>query len=295
MKVIPISGVIGWDVKPADIRKALQAAGSEEIEVQLSSPGGFVTEGLEIFNLLRRHTGRIVTRLMGMAASMASYLALAGRRVLAEENVVFMIHNAMGVALGDYRTMEKMRDILDGLSGILAQEYARKSGQGLTAIRTLMNDETWYFGEEAQKAGFVDEVVPAKEGEKDRAAALNRAKAAVAQAARIIGEHDSVDNLVKAAACAGLVLPQLRAPAVAAVVPATQPVKIDPFEIVAAIKGKRVPPLSPEALAACRKAGLRGSPEELARLAAASSDDLVREGRKPFDDYYRGKVAAQRR
>ena len=71
MKVIPISGVIGWDIYPKDIRAMLEAAAGEEVEIQISSPGGFVFEGLEMFNLIRRYAGAKTTFIMGEASSMA--------------------------------------------------------------------------------------------------------------------------------------------------------------------------------------------------------------------------------
>jgi len=73
MKVIEISGVIGLDVEGKDIRNKLIEAGGEDVRIELSSPGGFVFDGLEIFNLLSQYSGNVEIRLMGLAASMASW------------------------------------------------------------------------------------------------------------------------------------------------------------------------------------------------------------------------------
>lgn len=205
MKVISISGVIGWDVSAAAIRRMLAEAGTEDVEVQIASPGGFVAEGLEIFNLLRRYPGNLTTRLMGMAASLASYIALAGSRVIAEENVVFMIHNAMGFAMGDHNEMRKAADVFEGLSRILAREYERKSGKSNEEIRELMDEETYYFGPEAKEAGFVDEIVPvtAEDAEKDKTAALALAHLRVAEAMKIVREIEKPEDVTRAVAMLG--------------------------------------------------------------------------------------------
>ena len=210
MKTVVISGVVGWDVYPKDIRKALDEAAGEEIEIQISSPGGFVFEGLEMFNLIRRYTGVKSTFIMGEASSMASYIALAGDRVKAADNITYMIHNVQGVAFGDYREMAKMGEIVGGLSGLLARAYAQKSGKSIGDIRGLMDEETWYFGEEAKAAGFVDEIVPApSDRSKDKAMALAEARLHWQACRKIIGQIESDDTLTKAAALAGALPSQL--------------------------------------------------------------------------------------
>jgi len=201
MKVIPISGVIGWDVSAKDIRSALEAAAGDEVEVQISSPGGFVYDMLEIYNLIRNYQGKKSTRLMGIAASAASYVAMAAGFVRQEDNAVFMIHNAQGGALGDQNTMRKAAEILDGFSGLIARAYAEKSGKSIEAVRTLMDSDAWYFGIEALDAGFVDEVVTSSTGAgTDRAAALAMARAQYERCKKIIGDVETAESLQQAAA-----------------------------------------------------------------------------------------------
>ena len=118
MKIIPISGIIGWDISAKEIRAALDTAGGEEIEVQIASPGGFIYDGLEIFNLIRNYKGAKSTRLMGMAASMASYIAMAGDRVIAEDNSIFMIHNAWGGAVGDVLSWRRRGGLGGGFTSL---------------------------------------------------------------------------------------------------------------------------------------------------------------------------------
>ncbi len=201
MKTIAISGVIGWDVTAKDIRSELDKAKGEDIEVQVSSPGGLVTDGLEIFNLIKNYEGNKSSRLMGLAASMASYIVLAGDKVIAEDNAIYMIHNAMGIAWGDKNTMQKMSDILAGFSRIFAKAYARKSGKSIKEIEELMDDETFYFGQEILDEGFVDEIVPAPEdAEKDKAAVFSMAMAQIEQCENHVRKTETMDRIFEIAA-----------------------------------------------------------------------------------------------
>lgn len=161
-KKIVIDGIIGWDIYGSKMRRMLKEADGEELEIEISSPGGFVYDGIEIFNLIRdysRNQAKVTTKLIGLAASMASYIALAGDELIAEDNAVFMIHNVWGFVIGDYQDMNKTAKEFEGLTNLLAKQYAKKSGKSLKTIRELMDDETFYYGEEAKEAGFVDEII----------------------------------------------------------------------------------------------------------------------------------------
>lgn len=198
MKTIPISGVIGWDVSPNDIRQALAEAKGEAVEVQISSPGGFVTDGLEIYNLIRAYEGQVTTRIIGLAASMASYIALAGDRVVAEPNAVYMIHNALGGATGDHRDLRKTADVFEGFSIMLARAYASKIGKSIDYVRGLMDAETWYFGDESKTAGFVDEM--AGDSTDDRSVALLAARASASACSTFLREFTEQDSAQRLAA-----------------------------------------------------------------------------------------------
>lgn len=177
-KVLAISGVIGWDIDAKEVRTFLDEATGEDIEVQISSPGGYVYPGLEIYNLLKNHDGQITTRLMGLAASMASYIAMVGDHIIAEDNAVFMIHNASGFAMGTHKTMRKAADVMEGLSNMLAKKYMDKTGKSLEEMKILMDAETFLFGDEIKDAGFVDEVAKT-EKEKDKKTAVALATVAI--------------------------------------------------------------------------------------------------------------------
>lgn len=195
----PMSGHIGYDVSPADVRGFLLLSEGQDVEIQISSPGGFVFPGLEIYNLLRNYEGKVTTRLVGLAASMASYIAMAGDRIIAEDNAVFMIHNASGFGMGDHRVMFKVGKTLEGLSTMLAKKYVEKSKRPLDEIKKLMDEETILFGDEILEGAFVDEIIKTDK-EKNKESAVAMALAACQACKMKMKEAELLDDLEKAAA-----------------------------------------------------------------------------------------------
>lgn len=172
MPEIIIDGVIGWDVYPRSIRRQLNDAEGKEVNIQLASPGGFVYDGLEIFNLIRDYNekqSKVNITIKGLAASMASYISLAVPKSqrFAEDNAVFMIHNVWGFSIGDYREMNKTGKEFESLTNLLAKGYSDQSGKSLSEIRQLMDDETWYYGDEIEQAGFVSSIIKHDENENE--------------------------------------------------------------------------------------------------------------------------------
>ena len=157
-KVI-IDGLIGWEVGVKDVREQLDSANGEDVVVEIASEGGWISEGLKIFNELNNYKGNVDTHLTGEVASMASYIAMVGKHRTAENNAVFMIHNGSGFAFGDHRIMFKLGNHLDSLTNIIAKELSTKSGTSLDEIREAMDETTFYYGDEIKDAGFVHEMV----------------------------------------------------------------------------------------------------------------------------------------
>lgn len=136
----------------------LNALKVARIDLHLNSPGGSVFDGVAIHNALLRHQATVTTYIDGLAASIASIIALAGERVVMADNALFMIHNPWGVAYGDSEELRKYADTLDKIRDTLVNTYAAKTGMGRDEIVAALNAETWYTAQEAQAAGFVDEV-----------------------------------------------------------------------------------------------------------------------------------------
>jgi enoyl-CoA hydratase/carnithine racemase len=124
-----------------------------------------VFDGTAIYNALLRHPAKVNVQIDGLAASMASIIALAGDTVEMAENAFFMIHNPWSVVVGDSEDMRKEADILDKLSETAVKTYTRNSKLSEDDVRAAMSAETWYSADEAKKAGFIDSVFTGSEPE----------------------------------------------------------------------------------------------------------------------------------
>lgn len=131
----------------------------DELVLRINSHGGEVYAGFAICNFLRDVTQPITVHIDGVAASMASIIALSGDKVYMAENALLMIHNPHSGARGDSDAMRKQADLLDKLRVIALDTYYKRTNIPKNALAQLMKDETWYTAEEAVQAGFVDKVV----------------------------------------------------------------------------------------------------------------------------------------
>lgn len=146
----------GWGVNAKSFIDAVRATGAKRINLRINSPGGSVFDGIAIYNFLR---GQDVTvQIDGLAASISSIIALAGKTVRIAGNGFFMIHNPWGGAIGEADEMRQTADLLDKIRDSLVGTYAAKTGKDADTIKKWMDEETWFTGAEAKAAGFVDEV-----------------------------------------------------------------------------------------------------------------------------------------
>lgn len=172
-----IDKVIGeaWfeeSVSSDDVRKALVAfpSGETEMRITIDSPGGDVFEGITIFNIIRDFARNnpdveITTYVQGMAASMASVIALAAwsvnpcNDVIVEDNSIFMIHDAWGIVMGNENDMREGAEWFSKVDDMLRAVYVRRSGKSDDEIRAMMDAETWLWGDEIVEAGFADAIM----------------------------------------------------------------------------------------------------------------------------------------
>jgi len=150
-----------WGTSASDFVKELRDVKASSIDVHINSPGGEVYDGLAIFNALRSHKANVTVYVDGLAASAASFIAMAGDRIVAERNASLMVHNAHAVGVGDAGDMRKLADMLDRMSGTIADIYAERAGGTVAQWRARMASETWFSADEAKAAGLVDEVAAA--------------------------------------------------------------------------------------------------------------------------------------
>ncbi len=145
-----------WGVTAKDFRARLRDA-SGNIVLRINSPGGMVTDGIAIYNDLVSHKGNVRVEITGLAASIATIIAMAGDQIAIAQNAFFMIHNAWGLVVGNRHEMASVSEVLGKIDDSMARTYAAKSGGGIRAIKQMMDDETWMTGKEAKEAGFATE------------------------------------------------------------------------------------------------------------------------------------------
>lgn len=156
----------GWfddGISANDVAAALREAGPGPINVRINSGGGDVFDGVAIHSLLARHPGVVTTYVDGLAASAASFIMLAGERVVASRNSMVMIHDAMTGVFGAKARLARALELLDKVSDNIADMYAEKAGEDVEFWRAKMEengeDGVWYTGQEALDVGLVDDVV----------------------------------------------------------------------------------------------------------------------------------------
>ena len=144
----------GSGVSAKAFSQTLQDIGQGPLVVEINSPGGNVWDGLSIYNMLRGRQAPVTTRVVGIAASIASIIALAGDTVEMAEASLFMIHDPSGMVAGTSEDMRKMADALDQHAEVLAGIYAKATGKPVPQIRAAMKAETWFTAEEAIRFGL---------------------------------------------------------------------------------------------------------------------------------------------
>ncbi|MBO8169970.1 MAG: Clp protease ClpP [Thermoanaerobacteraceae bacterium] len=167
-----ISNYSWWDdeISPKQFKEDLDALGDvDEINVYINSDGGDVFAGQAIYSMLKRHKAKINVYVDGLAASIASVVAMAGDVVYMPRNSMMMVHNPWTIGIGTAEDFRKLADDLDKARESIIVAYEDKSGLEREKIIELLDAETWMTAEEAVEYGFADEI----EHEKEIAASLN--------------------------------------------------------------------------------------------------------------------------
>lgn len=129
---------------------------SEPVEVIINSGGGDVFTGSEIYSRLKDHKGQVIVKIVGVCASIASVIAMAGDTVEMSPTGLFMIHNAMTWTYGNTKEHRKQIEALEVINDSIALAYQNKTGLPMDTIRELMEEETWFSCDRALEYGFVD-------------------------------------------------------------------------------------------------------------------------------------------
>jgi ATP-dependent protease ClpP protease subunit len=191
---ITIYGVIGEDfwtgegVTVKRIDAALRTIGDKAVTVYINSPGGDMFEGIAIYNRLREHSQQVTTKVLGLAASAASVIYLAGEERQVASSAFLMIHNCWTWLAGNRHYLRDVADDLEEFDAAMADLYAETSGQPVEDMAELMDDETFIRGKRALELGLAtglltaDEVVERDDDGSKQASALKAMDVALAKA-----------------------------------------------------------------------------------------------------------------
>lgn len=147
-----------WGVQAKDFKASLDAVSTPALNVAINSPGGDVFAGLAIYNMLRASGKTINVTVVGLAASAASVIAMAGDTITMPQNTFMMVHNPWTFAAGNADELREQADVLDKIGTSLVATYAAKTGMPDDDLKTLLANETWMTAAEAVEKGFATAV-----------------------------------------------------------------------------------------------------------------------------------------
>lgn len=148
----------GFDLDAATFVQAVHQITDPVIDLHVNSPGGFVFDAVSMFEALRGHPAKVFTHIDGLAASAASFLALAGDDIDIARGGRMLIHDAQGVAIGSPAEVHEYGDLLDTISDDIAGFYADRAGGSPASWRTAMRATTQYSAQQSVDVGLVDRV-----------------------------------------------------------------------------------------------------------------------------------------
>lgn len=165
---ISILDVIGQDwwgegVTSKRIAAALRQIGKQDVIVSINSPGGDYFEGLAIYNMLRDHPAKVTVKVLGIAASAASVIAMAGDEVQIARAGFLMIHNTWVIAMGDRHALRDVADWLQPFDQTAVDIYAARTGIDPKELGKMLDKETWIGGADAVETGFADSLLSSDE------------------------------------------------------------------------------------------------------------------------------------
>ncbi|EOV9004562.1 head maturation protease, ClpP-related [Cronobacter dublinensis] len=187
---ISIFDVIGADywgegVTASRIAGALRSLNGEDVTVNINSPGGDMFEGLAIYNLLREYDGKVTVKVLGLAASAASIIAMAGDEVQIGRGAFLMIHNCWVYAMGNRHDLAQIATDMAPFDKAMSDIYQARSGLDAATVDKMMDGETYIGGSEAVEKGFADSLLSADEiadDDESPVAALRKLDALLAKA-----------------------------------------------------------------------------------------------------------------
>ncbi|CAM6617381.1 TPA: Clp protease ClpP [Klebsiella pneumoniae] len=186
---ISIFDVVGrdyWDegVTAKRISGALRSMNGADVTVNINSPGGDMFEGLAIYNLLREYQGKVTVKVLGIAASAASIIAMAGDDIQIGRGAFLMIHNCWVVAMGNRHDFVELSTSLEPFDTAMADIYSARSGLDIATVQQLMDAESYIGGSDAVEKGLADSLLSAdavSDGDDSPSSALRKLDALLAK------------------------------------------------------------------------------------------------------------------
>ncbi|EKY3164814.1 Clp protease ClpP [Cronobacter sakazakii] len=175
----------GEGVTASRIAGALRSLNGADVTVNINSPGGDMFEGLAIYNLLREYEGKVTVKVLGLAASAASIIAMAGDDVQIGRGAFLMIHNCWVYAMGNRHDLAQIAADMAPFDKAMSDIYQARSGLDAETVDRMMDGETYIGGSEAVEKGFADSLLSADEiadDDESPAAALRKLDALLAKA-----------------------------------------------------------------------------------------------------------------
>jgi ATP-dependent protease ClpP protease subunit len=151
----------GGGVTARRIAAALRSIGDQDVVVEVNSPGGDFFEGIAIYNALRAHPHKVTVRVLGLAASAASVIAMAGDEIQIGKAGFLMVHNAWTITVGNRHDLAAAIKEVEPFDDAMAALYAERSSADKAQAVEWMDNETWFNGEQAIEAGLADELLSA--------------------------------------------------------------------------------------------------------------------------------------
>lgn len=144
---------------PSKVNKVLATSNKKDVEVIINSPGGNVFAGSEIFTALKEYPGKVIVKVVGVAASAASVIAMAADKIIMSPTANMMIHNVSTTVSGDYRQMQHAAEVLESTNKSVLNAYKTRTNKTDTELKDMMDAETWFNAQTAVAEGFADEIM----------------------------------------------------------------------------------------------------------------------------------------
>ena len=160
MKTIYLKGDVGYEITAENILKQIDIKSTEKLRVVVNSPGGFVFEAFEIYNIFKSYKGKIEMVLMPYAASAASYIVMAGDTISAFKNSIWMAHRVSSIAIGDADEMMREAEIMQSLENVIIEAYQSRIAMSKEEMKAAMKNEMWLIGwEQLTERGMIDNII----------------------------------------------------------------------------------------------------------------------------------------